>query len=157
MDRISSYLLLGFEGTDDLLIPFGLSGNAVSRVDTHDGHDDLSETEAIRKRDEEFRNQRNKLRADLLRAVERTTGRPPNLDLSLKQLASIAKNAPGFDYKGMLRDIEDSEARAYESALSSVGAIAERKRREEQAAEQARITLQRQQEEETMLMILAML
>jgi hypothetical protein len=140
VDQISSYLLLGFEGTvEDLLITFGLGGDAVPAVttDTHDGDTYRRHTEETRRRDEEYRRKREELRAQLLTAVERVTGKPPPLDQSLKQLAGIARKSEGFDYDAALRDIAAIDGMRAAEAISGARAIEEQRAADELEQENA--------------------
>lgn len=86
-------------------------------TDTHDDVSDLDRT--LRRRDAEIKREREKLRADLLAAVERVTGKPPPLDAPYRQLAAIARKLPGFDYRAMLADIERIERESEEAARSA--------------------------------------
>lgn len=141
-------------------------GSPSSR-DTHDGIDDVTDLDrAIRKRDEEFKRRREKLRADLLRAVTSVTGKPPPLDAPLKSLAAIAR--PAIDYREVIRDIEDIETRSREAASAGVDAIERRQAEQAKAAIEAAQSLElarrveaarklRRMEEEATLMLLARL
>lgn len=81
--------------------------------DTHDGDysrkREQDHTDEVARRDEEFRRKRLELRAQLLEAAQRVTGKPPPLDESLRGLASIARRLESFDYPQVLRDIEALE------------------------------------------------
>ena len=111
--------------------------------DTHDGVDERKRDEEFAKRDEEIRQARLKLRADLLSAVERVTGRPPSLDASPKELASIARKSESFDYRGALEQISRIEAEAKSIA-----------REREEAQDGAKRRKRRQEEEALMLLLL---
>ena len=118
-----------------------------SARDAHDGfrrgQDDREADELFRKRDEEIREERARLRATLLDAVERVTGRPPPLDASPKELAAIARKSESFDYRGTLRTI----ARLQEESAALAAEREGRIRNEAKAK-------QRRQEEEAILMLL---
>ena len=106
-----------------ITLGFGTGGQVVSTTDTHDGFRDEATSKAIKKRDQEFREARIRLRTQLLQAVEKVTGKPPPLDASLKQLASIARKSESFDYKAMLEEIKGIEARQHDDALSQAESI----------------------------------
>lgn len=110
----SSVLLLGMgPQSAGLIITLGFGTAGTSGTDTHDGGDhsrrDREHTEAAARRDEEFRRKRLELRAQLLDAAQRVTGKPPPLDESLRGLASIARRLESFDYPQVLLDIEALE------------------------------------------------
>lgn len=131
-----------------ITLGFGTGGTPpvpTRRGDTHDGFDDKATDKALRRRDEEFRQQRERLRSDLLQAVERVTGKPPPLDQSLKQLASIARKSEGFDYEAMRREIADIEAK--ELAASEKDSVI-------RAKAQAANIEQAQDEDEALIMLL---
>lgn len=107
-----------------LIITLGF-GSGTATDDTHDDGAIRRHTEATRRRDEEYRRQREELRSQLLSAVERVTGKPPPLDQSLKQLASLARRSEGFDYQQALRDIEAIESMRAQQLLGEAKSMEE--------------------------------
>ena len=129
-----------------------------SSGDFHDG-DYTRIDEALRKQEQAFRQARDKLRSDLLRAVEKVTGKPPPLDMPLKGLAAIARKSEGFDYEAMLNEITALEAKRYEDSVE-VEAIRNRNETRQREAVLKQLELAKlaaEGDEEAIMLLLAML
>lgn len=124
-------------------------------IDIHDGGERIRRDadEEFRRRDEEILDARNRLREQLRDAVFGVTRKPPPLDASPKELASIARKSGAFDYRGALAELSRLEADAARLARDRE----ERKQAfesdlREQMAKRVKARLR--QEEEALLLLL---
>lgn len=116
-----------------------------SGEDTHDGVD-----EEFRKRDEKIRRDRESLRDQLRDVVFGVTRKPPPLEASPKELASIARKSESFDYRGTLQEI----ARIEEASRLLARERSERETQRLQDSFVAGRKRLRRQEEEALLLLL---